>query len=146
MPGLGLGSCQKGLHQFSFTVDQDILYGLGYTPIEDDARHMAQLCWDRVRAYLFGVPCNYPLLSYTFQLADHFTRGLDHAPCTGGTDHALKTDGIQGIQQALGQMCFGSETLEAPGAMIVTPPSPSRASVFSIYFPEEVPNYDLRME
>ena len=40
-------------------------------------------------------------------------------------------------------MCFSSETTKAPGAMIVAPPSPRRASVFSMCFPEEVLDYDL---
>ena len=53
---------------------------------------------------------------------------------------------IQGIQQALGQMCFSSETTEAPDAMIVAPPSPGRASVFSMCFLEEVLDYDLSMD
>ena len=43
MPGLGLGHRQQWLHEFTFTVDHDIPYGLGYTPTEDDARHMARL-------------------------------------------------------------------------------------------------------
>ena len=30
--------------------------------------------------------------------------------------------------------------------MIVTPPSPDRASMFSMCFPEEVPDYDLPMD
>ena len=96
-------------------------------------------------ARLSGVPFNYPLHPYAFQLTDHFTKGSEHAPRTGGTDHALETDGIQGIQQALGQMCFSFETTEALSAMIVTPPSPGRASVFSMCFPEDVPDYDLPM-
>ena len=43
MPGLGLGRRQQGPHEFAFTIDHDIPYGLGYTPFEDDARHMAML-------------------------------------------------------------------------------------------------------
>ncbi|RVW73661.1 Retrovirus-related Pol polyprotein from transposon 17.6 [Vitis vinifera] len=54
MPGLGLGRCQQGPREFTFTVDHDIPYGLGYTPTEDDARHMARLCQDRMRARLSG--------------------------------------------------------------------------------------------
>ena len=97
MLGLGLGRCQQGTREFTFTVDHDIPYGLGYTPTEDDARHMVRLRWDRVRACLFGVPFDYRLRPYTFQLADYFIRGSEHAPRTRGTDHALETDGIQGI-------------------------------------------------
>ena len=82
MPGLGLGRCQQGPREFSFTIDHNIPYGLGYTPSEDDAQHMVWLHRDRVRARLSGVPFDYPLCPYTFQLADYFTRGLEHAPHT----------------------------------------------------------------
>ena len=126
------------MRKFTFTIDHDIPYGLGYTPTEDDASHMAWLRRDKVRTRLFGVPFDYPLRTYTFQLADYFIRGSENAPRTGGTDHALETNGIQGIEQALGHMCFSFETIEAPGSMIVAPPSPSRASVFSMCFLEEV--------
>ena len=64
--GLGLGHRQQGQREFTFTVDHDILYGLGYTPTEDDARHMAWLRWDRMRARLSGVLFYYPLHLYTF--------------------------------------------------------------------------------
>ena len=87
MPGLGLGRHQQGSCEFVFTIDHDIPYGLGYTPSEDDARHMAWLCLDRVRARLFGVPFDYPLCPYTFLLADYSTRGSEHAPHTKGVDH-----------------------------------------------------------
>ena len=146
MPSSGLGRRQQGSCKFTFTVDHDIPYGLGYIPTGDDARHMARLHRDRVRARLSGFPLYYPLHPYTFQLADYFIRGLEYAPRTGGTAHALETDGIQGIQQALGQICFSSETTEAPGAMMVAPPSLGRASVFSMCFPEEVLDYDLPMD
>ena len=43
-------------------------------------------------------------------------------------------------------MCFSSETTEAPGAMIVAPPSPGQASVISMCFPEEVLHYDQFMD
>ena len=66
MPGLGLGRRQQGPREFTFTVDHDIPYGLGYTPTEDDARHMARLCQDRMRARLSGVSFDYPLCPYTF--------------------------------------------------------------------------------
>ena len=43
-------------------------------------------------------------------------------------------------------MCLSSKTTEPPEAMKVAPPSLDRASVFSMYFPEEVPDYDLPMD
>ena len=93
-----------------------------------------------------GVPFDYPLRPYTFQLADYFTRGSEHAPHTEGVDHFSKMDEIYGIQQALRQMCLSSKTIEPPEAMIVAPLSPDRASVFSMCFLEEVPDYDLPMD
>ena len=53
---------------------------------------------------------------------------------------------IQGIQHALGHMCLSSKTIDPPEAMIVAPPSPDRASVFTMCFPEEIPDYDLPMD
>ena len=146
MPGLGLGRHHQGSREFAFTIDHDIPYGLGYTPTEDEARHMAWLRRDRVRARLSRVPFDYPLRSYTFQLDDYFTRGLDHAPHIEGVDHVLGMVEIRGIQQALGQMCLSYETNEPPKAVIVAPPSSDRANVFSMCFPEEVLDYDLLMD
>ena len=43
-------------------------------------------------------------------------------------------------------MCLSSKTTEPPEAMIVAPSSPDRANVFSMCFPEEVPDFDLPMD
>ena len=107
---------------------------------------MVMLRRDRVRAHLSGVPFDYPLRPYTFQLADYFTKGSEHAHHTEGFDHVLKMAEILGIQQALRQMCLSSKTTEPPEAMIVAPPSPDRASGFSMCFLEEVLDYDLPMD
>ena len=146
MPGLGLGRRQQGPREFTITVDHDISYGLGYIPTADDARHMARLRRERVRARMFGVPFDYPLHPYTFQLDDYFTRGSEYAPHTERVDHVSKMAEIQGIQHALGQICLNSESTKPLEAMTVAPPSPDRASVFSMCFPEEIPDYDLPMD
>ena len=146
MPGLGLGRHQQGSREFTITVDHDISYGLGYIPTADDARHMARLRRERVRARMSGIPFDYPLRPYTFQLVDYFTRGSEYAPHTEGVDHVSKMAEIQGIQHALGQICLNSETTKPLEAMTVAPPSPDRASVFSMCFPEEIPDYDLPMD
>ena len=99
-----------------------------------------------MRAHMYGIPFEYPLRPYTFQFADYFTRGSEYAPRIEGVDHVSRMVEIQGIQQARGHMCLSSKTIEPPEAMIVAPPSPDRASVFSICFPEEIPNYDLPMD
>ena len=82
IPCLRLGHRQQGQSEFSFTIDRDIPYRLGYTPFEDDARHMAWLRRDMVRAHYSRVPFDYPLHPYTFQLVHYITRGLEHTPHT----------------------------------------------------------------
>ena len=41
MPSLGLDRRQQGPCEFTFTIDHDIPYGLGYASTDEDARHMA---------------------------------------------------------------------------------------------------------
>ena len=97
LPSLGLGRRQQGPHEFAFIVSHDATYGLGYTPIEEDACRMARLHLDRVRACLFGIPFDYPLRPYTFCLADYFIGGSEHLPRVEGIDHISKTVEIQDI-------------------------------------------------
>ena len=59
---------------------------------------MARLIRDKVRARLSEVPFDYPLRPYTFQLADYFAKGLEHAPHTKGVDRVHEVVEIQGIQ------------------------------------------------
>ena len=107
---------------------------------------MARLHRDRVRARLSGVPFDYPIRPHTLQLTGCFVRGLEHAPRVEGADHVSEIVEVQGIQQALGQMCLSSDITEASDAMIVAPPSPGMASVFSMCFLEEASYYDLPMD
>ena len=90
--GLGLGCCQNGPREFTFTIDHDTSYGLGYIPTKEDARYMAWLRKDRVSDRLSGVPFDYPIRPYTFQLIDYFVRG---------SDHALHMEGIVCIAEAV---------------------------------------------
>ena len=144
--GLGLGRRQHGPREFIFTVDHDIPYGLGYTPMEEDARYMAQPRKDRVRARLFGVPFDYPLRPYTFQLIDYFVRGSDHGPHMEGIICISEAVEVQDLQRTLGHMHLGTGIPETPDVMIVAPPSPDRASMFSVCFPEAVSDYDILMD
>ena len=146
MPGLGLGPRQQGPREFTITIDHDISYGLGYIPTADDARHMARLRRERVIARMSGIPFDYPLRPYTFQLVNYFTRGSNYAPRIEGVDHVSKMAEIQGIQHALGHIFLNSETTKPLEAVTVAPPSPDRASVFSMCFPEEISDYDLPMD
>ncbi|KAL6310856.1 hypothetical protein AAG906_036946 [Vitis piasezkii] len=65
--------------------------------------------------------------------------GSEHTPRIEGTVRIPETVEIQDIQQALGQMHLDTGTTETPGAMIVAPPSPDRASVVSSMQPHAGP-------
>ena len=41
LPGKGLGRRQQAPHEFTFTVNHDTPYGLGYNPTEADACYMS---------------------------------------------------------------------------------------------------------
>ena len=111
LPGLGLGHCQHGPREFTFTVDHDIPYRLGYTPTEEDAHYMVQLRKDIVRARLSRVPFDYPIRPYTFQLTDYFVRGSDHAPHMEGIICISEAVEVQDLQWTLGQMHLGVGSL-----------------------------------
>ena len=40
LPGMGLGRCQHGPNEFMAIPDHDVLFGLGFIPIEADYRYM----------------------------------------------------------------------------------------------------------
>ncbi|RVX20833.1 hypothetical protein CK203_002376 [Vitis vinifera] len=103
--------------QHSSTLVLSMMRGMSYLP-EADARYMSQLRRDRVRARMSGIPFDYPLRPYTFQLADYFIRGSEHTPAQRGL------------------FTFQRHCT----------PITDRASVFSMCFPEEVPDYDLPMD
>ncbi|RVW68741.1 Retrovirus-related Pol polyprotein from transposon 412 [Vitis vinifera] len=142
-PVLHISHSEDDLHLTGFTFDE-----VQVVSLEDGSRDMVPMSFDQhsstlvlsmmrgmsylpgigERARMSGIPFDYPLRPYTFQLADYFIRGSEHTPRTEGTVHIPETVEIQDIQQALGQIHLDTGTTEAPGAMIVTPPSPDRAS------------------
>ena len=82
-----------------------------------------------------GIPFDYPLRPYTFQLADYFIKESKYVPRTEEFYHVSNMAEIHGIQHALGHMCLSSKTIDPPEAMIVAPPSPDQSSVFTMCFP-----------
>ncbi|RVW27352.1 hypothetical protein CK203_109420 [Vitis vinifera] len=107
---------------------------------------MAQLCMDRVRARLSGIPFDYPFHPYTFCLANYFIKGSEHVPPMEGIDHISKIVDIQDIQQALSQVHLSSGITEASNVMIVAPSSPSQANMFFMCFPDEDFDYGLLVD
>ena len=53
---------------------------------------------------------------------------------------------VQDLQRTMGQMHLGTGIPKTPDVMIVAPPSPDQANMFSICFPEAVSNYDILMD
>ncbi|RVW66640.1 hypothetical protein CK203_063597 [Vitis vinifera] len=94
---LGLGRRQHGPREFTFIVDYDIPYGLGYTPMKEDACYM---------------------------LTDYFVRGSNHAPHMEGIVCISEVVEVQDLQRTLGHMHLGTGILKTPDVMIVAPPSP----------------------
>ncbi|RVW18348.1 hypothetical protein CK203_101133, partial [Vitis vinifera] len=109
------GDRQHGPRKFTFTVDHDTPYGLGYTPTEEDARYMARLCKDR------------RFRSYT----------------PHGGDHCIsKAVEVQDLQRTLGVDAFRYRGIpETPNVMIVAPPSLEPSQHVFICFLEAVSDY-----
>ncbi|RVW76545.1 hypothetical protein CK203_064339 [Vitis vinifera] len=126
-------------HIITIQSDRDIITSsepvLHINHSEDDL-HLTGFTFDEVQVVsledgsrdMYGIGCR--------QQGPHeFTFTVDH-----NTPYGL------GHPAGLGQIHLDTGTTEAPGAMIVTSPSPDRASMFSMCFPEEVPDYDLPMD
>ncbi|KAL6310787.1 hypothetical protein AAG906_017218 [Vitis piasezkii] len=119
-PVLHISHSENDLHLTGFTFDE-----VQVVSLENGSRDMTLvLSMMRGMSYLPGMG-----LGRRQQGPHEFTFAVDH-------------DTPYGLAQV---DAFGHRTRDA-GAMIVAPPSPDRASVFSMCFPEEVPDYDLPMD
>ncbi|RVW66310.1 hypothetical protein CK203_066206 [Vitis vinifera] len=114
---LGLGHRRHGPCEFTFIVDHDIPYGLGYTPTEEDACYMARLCKDRIM---------HPTWRGLFEISEVVE--------------------VEDLQWTLGQIYLGTGIPKTLDVMIVAPSSPDRASMLSICFLEDVSDYDILMD
>ena len=116
-------------------------FGLGFTPSKDDVCYMARLRRDRVRARLFGIPFDYPVRPYTFSLADYFVRGSEIQPRIEeiGVDDSTLGE----LQHVFHQMQLDDETPDMSASAMILPPSPDRASLFSLCFPDETTDYGV---
>ncbi|RVX08208.1 Retrovirus-related Pol polyprotein from transposon 17.6 [Vitis vinifera] len=139
LPGFGLGRRQHGSSEFVTSIDHETPYGLGFTPSEDDVCYMSRLRRDRVRARLFGIPFDYPVRPYTFSLADYFVKGSKVQPRVEeiGVDDSTLGE----LQHVFHQMQLGDETPDMSASVMILPPSPDRASLFSLCFLDETTDY-----
>ena len=140
LPGLGLGRRQQGISEFRATVSHDVPFGLGYTHTEANYMYMASIRRKRLRARLLHIPFDYPVRPYQMIMIDYFARAsevpsrLDISP--GGSK-----DGGQ-IEELFRQLQLADESASVPTSMLVAPPSPDRASMMTLYFPEEIGSHD----
>ncbi|RVW23184.1 Transposon Ty3-I Gag-Pol polyprotein [Vitis vinifera] len=147
-PVLQISHNENDLHLIGFTFDE-----VQVVSLEDDSRDMVTTSRGRV-SLLSQLIMTYHMDWVTLLLRRmHDTwrdctgiGGSEHAPYIEGVDRVPKAVEIQGIQQALRQMCLSFKTTEPPEAMIVAFPSPDRASVFFMCFLEEILDYDLPMD
>ena len=115
-------------------------FGLGYTPTKADYRYMASIRRERLRARLLHIPFDYPVRPYQMIMTDYFVRAygvpwrLDI--CPGGSE-----DGGE-IEEFFRQLQLADESASVPTSMLVAPPSPDRASMMILYYPEEIGNHE----
>ena len=138
--GLGLSRRQQGISEFIAAMSHDVPFGLGYTPTEADYQYMASIRRKRLRARLLHIPFDYPVRPYQMIMTDYFVRAsgvpsrLDISP--GGSE-----DGSQ-IEELFRQLQLADESASVPTSMLVAPPSPDRASMMTLYFPEEIGSHE----
>ena len=126
------------------TIDHDTPFGVGFTPLEDDVRYMAQLRKDKVRVRLSGIPFNYPIHPYTFSLLEYFVRGLKVQPRV--EEMGVKDSTMDELQHMLHQMQMGDEIPGVLASMTIAPPSPNPANLFSLCFPNKTTDYGVVIE
>ena len=104
---------------------------------------MERLHRDRVRDRLSGIPFDYLIHPYTFNLADYFVRGSEIQPHV--EEIGVEDSTVDELQHMLHQMQMGDETVGVLASMTIAPPSPDRANLFSLCFPNET-NYGVVIE
>ncbi|KAL6328477.1 hypothetical protein AAG906_038352 [Vitis piasezkii] len=117
LPGFGLGRRQHGFSEFVTTIDHDTPFGLRFTTSEDDVRYMARL---------------------------RRNKGSEIQPPV--EEIGVKDSIFDELQHMLLQMQMGDETLGVLAFMTIAPPSPNRASLFSLCFPDETTDYRVVIE
>ncbi|RVW25048.1 Transposon Tf2-2 polyprotein [Vitis vinifera] len=122
--GFGLGRRQHGSSEFVTSIDHETPYGLGFTPSKDDVCYMARL--------------------RRTGLADYFVRGSEIQPRIEeiGVDDSTLGE----LQHVFHQMQLDDETPDMSASAMILPPSPDRASLFSLCFPDETTDYGVIIE
>nr|CAN75826.1 hypothetical protein VITISV_012550 [Vitis vinifera] len=97
-----------------------------------------------MRARLSDIPFNYLVHPYTFNLADYFVRGSKIQPRV--EEIGVGDSTVDELQHMLHHMQMGDDTPSVSNSVMIAPPSPDRASLFSLCFPDETTNYGVVIE
>ncbi|RVW58995.1 hypothetical protein CK203_106029 [Vitis vinifera] len=126
-------------NQHNSTLILDMMKGMLFLPgLEDDVHYVARLRKDKVKAQLSGIPFDYPIRLYTFNLADYFVRDQRFDLMLRDRHEDSIVDELQHI---LHQMQMGDETPNMSTSVMIAPPSPDGANLFSLCFPDETTDY-----
>ena len=104
LPSMGLGQRQHGPNEFMAILNHDVLFELGFIPIEADYRYMARLCKKMMRARLTHTPFNYLVHPYTMSLVDYFVRASEPQAPSDGIIEELSTIQETELQRLVHQL------------------------------------------
>ena len=85
------------------------------------------------------IPFYYPVRPYTFNLVDYFVRGSKIRPRV--EEIGIEDGIVDELQHILHQMQMGDETPNMSTSVMIAPPSPDGANLFSLCFPDETTDY-----
>ena len=97
-----------------------------------------------MRTRLSSIPFDYPIRPYTFNLTDYFVRGLEVQPRV--KEMGVNDSTVDELQHIFYQMQMGDETLHMLASMMIIPPFPDRASLFSLCYLDETIDYGVVIE
>ena len=77
-------------------------------------------------------------------MANYFVKGLEVHPCVKemGVDDSI----VDGLQHMFHHMQMGDETPDMLASVMIAPPSPNQANLFSLCFLNETTNYGIVIE
>ena len=115
-------------------------FGLGYTPTEANYRYMASIRRERLRARLLHIHFDYPVRPYQIIMTDYFEKASG-VPSRSDISPGGSKDSGQ-IEELFRQLQLADESASVPTSVLVAPPSPDRASMMTLYFPEEIGSHE----
>ena len=97
-----------------------------------------------MRARLSDISFDYLVRPYTFSLVDYFVRESKVQPRV--EEIGVNGSTVDELHHMFHQMQMGDETPDMSTSMMIAPPSPDRAILFSLCFPDETTDYGADIE